>query len=145
MARLSALVTGLAVTISAMLHPAASQAADFIGIYGAEDPICGHGSVRGAIQRGFRHQVTHVPHLPNVGIVDFYNARLTRYEPAVPNSPVERRYCHATARLMDGQDRQIWYLIEYGRGFVGIGDNVEFCVQGFDRWNVYNAACRVLR
>jgi AcrR family transcriptional regulator len=59
--------------------------------------------------------------------------------------PIERRYCHATARLTDGQDRQIWYLIEYGRGFVGIGDNVEFCVQGFDRWNVYNAACRVLR
>ena len=30
-------------------------------------------------------------------------------------------------------------------GFVGIGDNVEFCVSGFDRWMVYNGRCRVLR
>ena len=30
-------------------------------------------------------------------------------------------------------------------GFASIGDNVEFCVAGFDRWMVYNGRCRVLR
>jgi hypothetical protein len=30
-------------------------------------------------------------------------------------------------------------------GFAGMGDNVEFCVSGFDRWYVYNGRCRVLR
>jgi capsid protein len=45
----------------------------------------------------------------------------------------------------DGADRDIWYLIEEGMGFASIGDNVEFCVSGFDRWYVYNGRCRVLR
>lgn len=141
MTRISALAAGFAVSLTAAMQP--SVAADFI--YGAEDPICAHESVRGAIQRGFRHQVTHVPKLPNVGIIDLLGARLTRHEPATPDSPIERRYCHATARLTDGADRPIWFLIEYGQGFASIGDNVEFCVSGFDRWNVYNSDCRVLR
>ncbi|WP_173931316.1 hypothetical protein [Chelativorans sp. Marseille-P2723] len=135
----------IAAFISALLAVTVPQAraADFI--YGMEDAICGHHSVLGAIERGFRHQVTHVPHLPNVGIADFYGARLTRYEPATPYSPIERRYCQANVLLTDGVDRPIWFLIEYGQGFASIGDNVEFCVLGFDRWNVYNSGCRVLR
>ena len=60
-------------------------------------------------------------------------------------SPIGRRYCGAKVLLSDGQDRDIWYLIEEGQGFVGIGDNVEFCVSGFDRWYVYNGRCRILR
>lgn len=145
MARLLALAAGLAVSLFAMMQPAEVWAADLVGVYGGEDAICNHGSVRGTIRSRFRHQVTHVPHLPQVDIVDFYGARLTRYEPATPTSPIERRYCQATARLSDGQDKPIWYLIEYGQGFAGIGDNVEFCVSGFDRWHVYDGNCRVLR
>jgi hypothetical protein len=41
--------------------------------------------------------------------------------------------------------RDIWYLIEIPMGFAGVGSNVEFCVAGFDRWNVYGGGCRVLR
>ena len=59
--------------------------------------------------------------------------------------PIGRRYCGATVILSDGHDRDIWYLIEEGMGFASIGDNVEFCVSGFDRWYVYNGRCRVLR
>jgi hypothetical protein len=36
-------------------------------------------------------------------------------------------------------------LIEGRMGFAGIGENVEFCVSGFDRWLVYNGRCRVLQ
>ena len=50
-----------------------------------------------------------------------------------------------TVILSDGDARDIWYLIEEGQGYASIGDNVEFCVSGFDRWYVYNGRCRVLR
>ncbi len=30
-------------------------------------------------------------------------------------------------------------------GYAGVGNNVEFCVTGFDRWYVYSGRCRILR
>lgn len=60
-------------------------------------------------------------------------------------SPVARRYCGATVTLSNGRNREVWYLIESNAGLAGLGNDVEFCVSGFDRWNVYNASCRVLR
>lgn len=146
MVRISALAAGLMASLAAIVaQPVPVMAADLFGVAPAADDICAHRSVFGAIQNRFRYQVTHVPHLPNVGIVDFYSVRQTRYEPPTVNSPIERLYCSGTVRLTSGEDRSIWYLIEYGQGFASIGDNVEFCVLGFDRWNVYNNACRVLR
>jgi len=59
--------------------------------------------------------------------------------------PIPRRYCGATAWLTDGSHRDLWYLIEGGAGFASIGSKASFCVEGFDRWNVYNADCRLLR
>lgn len=140
--------TGLAAAAFVMALSGAAptaQAADIVGVYGTLDSICDHKNVRTTIQKRFRYQVTHVPNLPNVDIVDFLGASQTRYQPATAISPIERRYCRATARLSDGRDRSIWYVIEYGQGFASIGDNVEFCLSGFDRWNVYNGSCRVLR
>ncbi|WP_265515529.1 hypothetical protein [Nitratireductor luteus] len=139
--------TGLAAAafVAALATAPTAHAADIIGIYDGTDTICGHKNVRTTIQKRFRYQVTHVPNLPDVEIVDFYGAGLTRYQPAAADSPIERRYCRATARLSDGRDRNIWYVIEYGQGFASIGDNVEFCLSGFDRWKVYNGSCRVLR
>ncbi|WP_048647699.1 hypothetical protein [Nitratireductor soli] len=145
MARLQALAAGLAVSLASTLAPMSAQAADPVGIYSLPDDVCANTAVHTTIQKRFRHQVTHVPNLPDVDIVDFYGASQTRYRAASSDSPIERRYCRAMARLSDGRDRTIWYLIEYGQGFASIGDNVEFCVSGFDRWNVYNAYCRVLR
>ncbi|MDZ5696315.1 hypothetical protein [Chelativorans sp. M5D2P16] len=145
MARISGFAVALATSLATVAPQLPAQAADTVAVYAQEDSICGHGSVQSAVRNGFHYQVRHVPHLPDVGIVDLYNARLTRYEPATFNNPIERRYCAATVRLTDGQDRPVWYLIEYGQGLAGLGDNVEFCVLGFDRWNVYNAECSVLR
>jgi len=93
----------------------------------------------------FRYQTRNVPHLPHVDITDFRGIHEHRYLPYGEDWPIARRYCGATAALSDGSDRTIWYLIEDGMGFVGIGDNVEFCVSGFDRWFVYNGHCRILR
>lgn len=106
---------------------------------------CDDPHVLSTIVSRFDHQVHNVPHLPNVAITDFHRIQQTRYLPYSEERPIARRYCGATAALSDGRTRAIWYLIEDGMGLAGIGDNVEFCVSGFDRWLVYNGSCRVLR
>lgn len=119
----------------------------------AADPI-GHETYAGAcsdrkflakIEHRFRHQVRHVPELPQVAIDEFRNIREVRHEPEDDRHPISRQYCEAEVLLSDGQDRDIWYLIEGDMGFASIGDNVEFCVAGFDRWYVYDGHCRVLK
>lgn len=146
MARFTNLLAAFAASTLVITAMSTAQAADMHQSYGNfDDAICGHTSVRSVISNRFHHQVTHVPNTPNVNIVGFHDAQLVRHEPAAPDSPIERRYCSATVSLSDGYSRQISYLIEYGQGFASIGDNVEFCIDGFDRWNVYNSRCRVLR
>lgn len=122
-----------------------TRAAD-LAVYADDDGgVCGEAWVLNKITSRFRYQVRHVPHLPDVEITDFRGIHQHRYLPAGENWPIGRRYCGATVALSDGRDRAIWYLIEEGQGFASIGDNVEFCVSGFDRWMVYNGRCRVLR
>ena len=123
---------------------AAAPAADMIAVSIHEPGICGSDKVLNRITHGFRHQVRHVPGLPQVDIIDFYGPRETRFLAQREDRPIERRYCRATATLSDGRSRTVWYLIERPMGFAGIGSNVEFCVSGFDRWNVYGGRCRVL-
>jgi hypothetical protein len=65
----------------------------------------------------------------------------------VPSDSVSgfaRRYCRATADLSNGKARAMNYMIVDEMGFVSIGDGVEFCVPGFDRWRVYSGHCRLL-
>lgn len=123
----------------------AAHAAD-LSVYSDDDGgVCGQPWVLSKITNRFSYQVHHVPHLPDVQITDFHRIHQHRYLPASETWPIGRRYCGATVSLSDGRDRTIWYLIEEGQGFASIGDNVEFCVSGFDRWMVYNGICRVLR
>ncbi|TIR16089.1 MAG: hypothetical protein E5X34_26690 [Mesorhizobium sp.] len=123
----------------------AAQAADLSVYSGDDGSVCGESWVLNKITDRFSYQVHHVPHLPDVAITDFRDIRQHRYEPASEEWPIGRHYCRATVNLSDGRDRSIFYLIEEGQGFASIGDNVEFCVSGFDRWLVYNGRCRVLR
>lgn len=121
-----------------------AQAAD-LSHYSGDPGVCGEAWVLNKISRRFAYQVRNVPHLPNVQITDFRRINERRYLPAEEDWPIGRRYCDARVALSDGRERTIWYLIEEGQGFAGIGDNVEFCVSGFDRWMVYDGACRILR
>ncbi|WP_137933798.1 hypothetical protein [Mesorhizobium comanense] len=142
LAALISLCTPLAAPLGAIQ---ATQAAD-LGVYSDDDGgVCGQPWVLSKITHRFSYQVHHVPHLPDVQITDFRRIHQHRYLPANDTWPIGRRYCGATVSLSDGRDRTIWYLIEEGQGFASIGDNVEFCVSGFDRWMVYNGRCRVLR
>lgn len=122
-----------------------AAAADLARTYVEYSGICSQTWVLRAITHRFHHQVTHVPNLPYVGIAEFYGIHERRHLPADKHHPIGRTYCGATVALSDGYNRDIWYLIEEGLGFAGVGDNVEFCVSGFDRWYVYNGGCRVLR
>ncbi|MGD9914467.1 MAG: hypothetical protein AB7S80_10330 [Rhizobiaceae bacterium] len=106
---------------------------------------CHDSAVLARIVSKFRHQVTYVPNLPDVDIVDFRKIHERRYLPYRESRPIARRYCGATAHLSDGKKRSVWYLIEDRMGFASIGDGVEFCVSGFDRWRVYNGRCRVVK
>lgn len=124
---------------------APAAAADLVAVSVDDPGACANARVLDRITHRFRYQVTHVPHLPQVDIVDFYRIRENRYLPQREDRPIERRYCYAQAALSSGHTRDIWYLIERPMGFAGIGSNVEFCVSGFDRWHVYGGRCRVLR
>ena len=121
------------------------RAADLGGVYTEPSGACAERWVLGTITSRFRHQVHNVPNLPNVAITDFQNIHENRYLPAQQDHPIGRTYCGATVILSDGDSRDIWYLIEEGQGYASIGNNVEFCVSGFDRWYVYDGACRVVR
>jgi hypothetical protein len=108
--------------------------------------LCEDPHILSTIVSRFRHQVHNVPHLPDVEILEFRKIHEHRYLPYIEDKwPIARRYCGAKVDLSDGRSRKIWYLIEDGMGFAGVGDNVEFCVSGFDRWLVYNGRCRILR
>ncbi len=138
-----AILLGLGSAVGTAVTP--TVAAD-LAVYVEDSGVCGEPWVLRKITSRFRHQVRHVPHLPQVDITDFRLIHQHRYLPALGEQrPIARRYCGATVDLSDGRSRDIWYLIESGQGFASIGDNVEFCVSGFDRWNVYNGRCRVLR
>ncbi|MCV0397758.1 MAG: hypothetical protein K5872_09630 [Rhizobiaceae bacterium] len=145
--RFTTAVAGAALAAASLSMSAPLHAADMIYRGAVVDAgLCSEAGVLNRVTRNFRHQVTHVPNLPQVDILDYRDIRLTRYEPLAEDSPIERTYCQATAMMSDGHNRQVWYLVEGGQGFASIGDNVEFCVAGFDRWYVYNSPwCRVLR
>ena len=133
------------VALTAPLGVPAVKAADLATDYSDDGGACGEAWVLNKITKRFDYQVHHVPNLPDVSITDFRRIHQHRYLPSSEQWPIGRRYCGATVALSDGRARDIWYLIEEGQGFASVGNNVEFCVSGFDRWMVYNGRCRVLR
>ena len=142
MRRFSSLVA--AAVLCGIAFFTASGPANAFGVGDRTARLCEDSAVLAKISEKFRYQVRHVPHLPDVAISEFRRVHQHRYLPYSEEWPIARRYCGATALMSDGRQRTIWYLIEDGMGMIGVGDNVEFCVSGFDRWYVYNGRCRVL-
>ena len=145
MSRITRLAMAATLALATLTAPSVSFAADLSGYRGEAYDVCGQPKYLNRIVERFAYQVRHVPNLPDVAISDFNNVHEHRYLPESEDWPIARRYCGATAVLSDGSTREVWYLIEGRMGFAGIGENVEFCVSGFDRWMVYNGRCRVLR
>lgn len=105
---------------------------------------CDDAAILKSISKRF-HAQSHEVHHDRLRIEAFDRVHQHRASDKSEFRPIARRYCGATATLSDGRRRDVWYLIESNSGLVGLGNNVEFCVSGFDRWNVYDAHCRVLR
>lgn len=145
MNRLALLVIAVGMAIGASISARPALAADTMAGFYADPGICAEDRHLNRVSRGFDHQIRNVPNLPLVDIVRFDRIRENRFLPQLPDRPIERRYCQAVVTLSDGNHRDVWYLIESRAGFAGIGQSVEFCVSGFDRWNVYGGRCRVLR
>ncbi|MEM8540311.1 MAG: hypothetical protein AAGF25_05080 [Pseudomonadota bacterium] len=99
------------------------------------------------IMKRFRIQAREVHHNESLEIIGIHEIEQSRYLPqdVHKSRPIARRYCQGHVHLSDGKQRTIWFLVEGGTGFASYSDNVEFCISGMDRWNVYNSACRVLR
>lgn len=107
--------------------------------------VCSEQSILKRVTSGFAYQNRHIPELPRNKINSVSDIALKRYEPAKHSPQITRTYCQATAQLDNNEQRQVYYMIEDGQGFASIGRNVEFCVEGYDLWHVYDAHCRVLR
>ncbi|AQS41398.1 MAG: Hypothetical protein BHV28_06960 [Candidatus Tokpelaia hoelldobleri] len=129
----------------------AAQAADMLyyappAIPYPVDQTCTNQHVLSRVSYYFYHQVRHVPGLPPVRIQGFSNIQNDHYEPPVNAYAIPRHYCTATAHMNDGSSYPLAYVVAHGQGFAGFGGiNVDFCVEGFDKWRVHNYDCRTAR
>ena len=58
---------------------------------------------------------------------------------------VLRDYCVAESVMTNGLVHLVYYTIEHGLGFAGVGRYVDFCVVGLDPWHVHDGDCRTVR
>jgi hypothetical protein len=58
---------------------------------------------------------------------------------------VHRDYCVADTVMTNGSFYPVYYTIEHGLGFAGIGRSVDFCVLGLDPWHIHDGFCRTVR
>lgn len=143
------LVAAALIAVSAILSPLSLTPSNAHDPYfrDAPSPECSSEKMLKRIKKRFRIQAREVHHSPDLKIMDIHRIHQTRYLPqdVHQSRPIARRYCAGHVHLSDGRKRSIWYLIEGGAGFASYSDNVEFCISGMDRWNVYDGHCRVLR
>ncbi|MEX3008250.1 hypothetical protein [Hoeflea sp. TYP-13] len=105
---------------------------------------CDSPAVLRVITRRFQIADRNVLHA-GLAIEDIQDVHQNNYTPATETHLIARRYCHGSAMMSDGKKRSLWFLIESGQGFAGVGDNVEFCIAGLDPWHIYGAYCRSVR
>lgn len=138
---LKSLLIAFASTLGISLLSLASPAAAFTG---GNFPACDAPQVLSYIQQRFVWTDTHLLKrgLAIESIEPSYrdNARYGLRDSSIP-----RLYCNGTARMNDGHERKIWWLIEGGMGFAGLRDNLEFCISGLDPFKVHGAWCRSVR
>lgn len=112
----------------------------------ADAGACAYEHVLSAVNYKFYHEVRHVPGLPLVRIKEMANIAATRQELPATKLNIHRQFCQATAIMNDGSSYPAYYVVEFGQGFTGVGGyNVEFCVEGFDKWRIHDGNCRAMK
>lgn len=108
--------------------------------------VCGYKRILWEVGYKFRQEVHNVPGLPVVHIDQVKDIEMTRGENPATKLNIPRQFCRATAIMNDGSSYPLYYMVEYGQGFTGVGGyNVEFCVEGFDKWRIQDGNCRAVK
>lgn len=141
------LLTAALFAAASILPQTTAFAADYIQTspaYAGDTSYCSDRGVLASIDHKFNYKARNYLRA-DLDIVDIRGTRETRWIPPTETARIERHYCRADVVMNDGQPRTMWYLLEGGMGFAGIGDNVEFCIAGLDPWHVYGANCDSVR
>ncbi len=107
------------------------------------DTACTSVGVLGHI-KGVFGATAETQHHPRVLIASINDPRPSGHPYAEPGL-VRRDFCMADAVMTDGSKHRVYYVIEHGLGFAGIGREIDFCVPGFDPWYVHDGDCRTVR
>lgn len=109
----------------------------------AADLVCARAAALARIQRIFAWAERTQWHRGFV-MASIGNPRPSGHPYAEPGM-VQRDYCVADSIMTDGSAHRVYYAIERGLGFVGLGSEVDFCVPGLDPWHVHDGDCRTVR
>ncbi len=133
--------------IASLFLAGGSQAADpghgGGGAYAPHGAACANSWVLGHIKGRFASAERHTWRRGFV-MASLENPRQNSHPYAEPGH-IRRDYCVAEAVMTNGDVRAVYYAIEHGVGFAGIGRYVDFCVLGLDPWHVHDGACRTVR
>ena len=138
----------LIAAIALLLTLAPAQAADYgapmiaPAAVSAENPCDGLG-VLGHIKGRFAYAERNTWHRGFL-IGEIGNARPSGHHFAEPGY-VKRDYCRADAVMTNGAPYPVFYVIEHGLGFAGLGRDIDFCVPGLDPWHIHDGDCRTVR
>ena len=105
-------------------------------------PDCDSGRAR---RRAVARQVSRaVPsYYGSLEIINMEDVRETNYGDRP--TPVGRRYCDAQAIMSDDTHRRVYYTLVQYDGFLGLSWGVRACVDGLDKFRIYDGDCRALR
>lgn len=137
-------ILALGVLSASSLTVAVPEATAFGGI--RNDAACDNPAVLRAITHRFTINDRNVIQR-DLAIEDYYDVYQDKFVAAseVEGTMIDRRFCRGKVVMNDGRTRTIWYMIELGQGFAGVGANVEYCISGLDPWHIYGAFCRSVR
>jgi hypothetical protein len=135
----------LALVVSALISAGFAQAADAPGytMDSAVSTACADRYVLNRIKSRFAWAERNTWHRGYV-MDSLENPRPSGHPYAEPGL-IARDYCVAEAVMTNGEFRTVYYAVEHGVGFAGIGRYVDFCVLGLDPWHVHDGACRTVR
>lgn len=140
-------VTRIFAAAALLLSFAPAQAADLsapVPLAGAvRDAACSDSSALVHIQNRFAWAERNTWHRGFV-MASIGNPRPSGHHYTEPGY-VLRDYCMADSVMTNGDARPVYYVIEHGLGFAGLGRDIDFCVPGLDRWHVHDGDCRTVR
>jgi hypothetical protein len=107
--------------------------------WSAKLAACDDARVLGRIQSKFRHAERHY-WASEAEILGFDRIREAAFRPHGLDL-IPRRYCQATALMHDRRRLTVRYAVIEEYGIIGIRDDVQFCLDGYDRNHTAPPGC----